>query len=82
MERRNAQVRFRPLYVFRHNLEYCIQHVSSWFLAETLKYCFLLTLDDDPLPLERYVFNTEAHPLPRFGWSGWEIQLGFSSSSL
>jgi mannosyl-oligosaccharide alpha-1,2-mannosidase len=37
---------------------------QSWFLAETLKYLFLLFTPDDVLPLDEYVFNTEAHPLP------------------
>ena len=39
--------------------------MESFFLAETLKYLFLLFADDDHLlPLDRWVFNTEAHPLP------------------
>ncbi|MBN3297715.1 MA1C1 mannosidase, partial [Amia calva] len=37
---------------------------QSFFLAETLKYLYLLFSDDDLLPLEDWVFNTEAHPLP------------------
>ncbi|KAI9100560.1 glycosyl hydrolase [Phlyctochytrium arcticum] len=37
-----------------------IQH--SFWLAETLKYAYLLFTDDDVVPLEGYVFNTEAHP--------------------
>lgn len=36
---------------------------QSWFLAETLKYLFLLFSDDGVLPLDRWVFNTEAHPV-------------------
>lgn len=36
---------------------------ESFFLAETLKYLYLLFTDDDVLPLEEYVFNTEAHPV-------------------
>ncbi|KAI9208065.1 glycoside hydrolase [Polychytrium aggregatum] len=36
---------------------------QSFFLAETLKYLFLLFSDDSVLPLSHYVFNTEAHPL-------------------
>ena len=35
---------------------------QSFFLAETLKYLFLIFSDDDVLPLDKYVFNTEAHP--------------------
>lgn len=38
---------------------------ESFFLGETLKYLYLLfSNDDDLLPLDRYVLNTEAHPLP------------------
>ena len=40
--------------------------MESFFLAETLKYLFLLLDDSKPdiLPLDQYVFNTEAHALP------------------
>lgn len=36
---------------------------QSFFLAETLKYLYLIYSDDNILPLDKYVFNTEAHPL-------------------
>ena len=36
------------------------------FAAETVKYLYLLFDPDYPVPLEKYVFNTEAHPLGRF----------------
>ena len=36
---------------------------QSFFLAETLKYLYLIFCDDDVVPLDKYVFNTEAHPL-------------------
>ena len=36
----------------------------SYFLAETLKYLYLIFCDDSVLPLDKWVFNTEAHPLP------------------
>lgn len=39
--------------------------MESFWLGETLKYLFLLFSDDPNLiPLDKYVFNTEAHPLP------------------
>ena len=42
--------------------------MESFFLAETLKYLYLLLDPDDPVDiLETHVFNTEAHPLPIFG---------------
>ncbi|XP_064028929.1 mannosyl-oligosaccharide 1,2-alpha-mannosidase IC isoform X1 [Pogoniulus pusillus] len=37
---------------------------QSFFLAETLKYLYLLFSEDDVLSLHDWVFNTEAHPLP------------------
>ena len=41
--------------------------MESFFLAETLKYLYLL-FGDDPteISLDKYVFNTEGHPLPIF----------------
>ena len=36
---------------------------QSYFMAETLKYLYLTFTDDDVVSLDRYVFNTEAHPL-------------------
>jgi mannosyl-oligosaccharide alpha-1,2-mannosidase len=44
----------------------------SYFFAETLKYLFLLFSDESVLPLDKFVLNTEAHPLPIFEWSAWE----------
>jgi mannosyl-oligosaccharide alpha-1,2-mannosidase len=43
--------------------------MESFFLGETLKYLFLLFEGDGPklVPLDEWVFNTEAHPLPIFG---------------
>ncbi|KAF9582875.1 mannosyl-oligosaccharide alpha-1,2-mannosidase [Lunasporangiospora selenospora] len=39
---------------------------ETFFLAETLKYLYLLFGPDYVLPLDKYVFNTEAHALPIF----------------
>lgn len=39
---------------------------GSFWLAETLKYLFLLFSDQDALRLDQWVLNTEAHPLPVF----------------
>ncbi len=36
--------------------------MESFFLAETLKYAYLLFADESTLSLEEFVFNTEAHP--------------------
>jgi len=40
-----------------------IDRMESFFLAETLKYLLLLQDPDHTIKLDRYVFNTEAHPL-------------------
>jgi len=40
--------------------------METFFMSETLKYLYLLFSDDQTLPLSKYVFNTEAHPLPIF----------------
>lgn len=56
---------------FRNNME-------SFWLAETLKYLYLLFDDseEEVLPLTDVVFNTEAHPFPKFSMgsvfkTGW-----------
>ncbi len=55
---------------FRDNME-------SFWLAETLKYFYLLFSPPDLLPLQTIVINTEAHIFPRFELTrglktGWE----------
>lgn len=39
--------------------------MHSFFLAETLKYLYLLFAPDNTVDLSRIVFNTEAHPIKR-----------------
>ncbi|KAI1079417.1 glycoside hydrolase family 47 protein [Whalleya microplaca] len=56
--------------VMRDNME-------SFWLAETLKYFYLLFSPDDLLPLDKVVINTEAHAFPRFDMgqlfsTGWK----------
>ncbi|VDM39101.1 unnamed protein product [Toxocara canis] len=39
--------------------------MESFFLSETLKYLYLLLADDQSeIPLDKFVFNSEGHPLP------------------
>lgn len=38
---------------------------ESFWYAETLKYAYLLYSDPDVVSLDKYVFNTEAHPFMR-----------------
>ena len=39
--------------------------MQSFFLAETLKYAYLLFAPVETLDLDSVVFNTEAHPIRR-----------------
>ncbi|RDL36615.1 alpha-1,2-Mannosidase [Venustampulla echinocandica] len=52
-------------------------NMESFWLAETLKYFYLLFSPDDLIPLDKVVINTEAHIFPRFKLgplfkTGWE----------
>ena len=38
--------------------------METFFLGETLKYLYLLFGDSSHIPLDKFVFNTEAHPIP------------------
>ncbi|KAH6888930.1 mannosyl-oligosaccharide 1,2-alpha-mannosidase [Coprinopsis sp. MPI-PUGE-AT-0042] len=49
-----------------------LDDMPSYFLAETLKYLYLLFDDEDPIKFDQWVFNTEAHPLPVFNWTSRE----------
>ncbi|XP_054153998.1 mannosyl-oligosaccharide 1,2-alpha-mannosidase IA-like [Oppia nitens] len=48
---------------------------QSFFLAETLKYLYLIFSSDDLLPLNQWVFNTEAHPLPLISMDSLNISI-------
>ena len=37
--------------------------MQTFWLAETLKYLYLLFSPNTTLPLDQWVFNTECHPL-------------------
>jgi endoplasmic reticulum Man9GlcNAc2 1,2-alpha-mannosidase len=54
-------------------------NMESFWLAETLKYFWLLFGPEDEFPLDKVVINTEAHFFPRFEMgkvfkTGWERQ--------
>lgn len=42
-----------------------LDYQESFFLAETLKYLYLM-FSDEVVDLSEYVFNTEAHMFPKF----------------
>ncbi|KAF1950426.1 mannosyl-oligosaccharide 1,2-alpha-mannosidase [Byssothecium circinans] len=65
-----ADVMVKPP-VLRDNME-------SFWLAETLKYFYLLFSPTDLLPLDQIVLNTEAHPLPRFDPSKKRFKTGWT----
>ncbi|KAA6410132.1 MAG: glycoside hydrolase family 47 [Lasallia pustulata] len=45
--------------------------MESFWTAETLKYFFLIFSHPDLISLDKYVFNTEAHPLKRPQTRSW-----------
>lgn len=63
--------RFDLLYscTLQQKVDKFLNEPCSFFLAETLKYLYLLFSDDSLLPLNKYVLNTEAHPFPVFEWT-------------
>jgi mannosyl-oligosaccharide alpha-1,2-mannosidase len=48
---------------------------QSFFLAETLKYLYLIFMPSDYISFDDYVFNTEAHPLKIFTPEPWLAEL-------
>jgi mannosidase alpha-like ER degradation enhancer 2 len=56
--------------------------MPSYFLAETLKYLYLLFSPDETLDLDRVVFNTEAHPLSRVEAQAADLRRTMTSLSL
>ena len=42
-----------------------MDRMESFFLAETLKYLYLLTAPEGSFQFDRVIFNTEAHPIVR-----------------
>ena len=53
--------------------------MESFWIAETLKYLYLVQDPDHPIDLLKYTFNTEAHPLSVLGESGNHISDVLSS---
>ena len=68
----HAQVSLTPLILLASSVDYSTIHYTSWFLAETLKYLYMLFDDDNLITFDKWVFNTEAHPLPIFEWTAEE----------
>jgi mannosyl-oligosaccharide alpha-1,2-mannosidase len=61
---------YSSLVSVKHNPPKFRDKMESFFLGETLKYLYLLFEEgggDLQVPLDQWVFNTEAHPMPIFG---------------
>ncbi|CRG87969.1 mannosyl-oligosaccharide alpha-1,2-mannosidase [Talaromyces islandicus] len=52
-------------------------NMESFWMAETLKYFYLLFSEPDFIPLEDVVLNTEAHVFPRFK-TGGDLKTGWA----
>lgn len=52
-------------------------NMEGFWMAETLKYFYLLFSDRDFISLEENVYNTEGHPFPRFKLGG-DLKTGWS----
>ncbi|KDR73258.1 hypothetical protein GALMADRAFT_72667 [Galerina marginata CBS 339.88] len=63
---------FAPVHGIDGNWVNKVDDMPSWFLAETLKYLYLLFDDVHSITADHWVFNTEAHPLPIFTWTDAE----------
>ena len=48
-----------------------IDSMESFLFAETFKYLYLLFSPPDVVSLDKFVFNTEAHPFLRRHWN-WD----------
>lgn len=51
-------------FLLPHPVTHHPSHVLPLTRILSLRYLYLLFSSDDLLPLENWVFNTEAHPLP------------------
>lgn len=51
-------------FLLPHPVTHHPSHILPLTHITSLRYLYLLFSSDDLLPLENWVFNTEAHPLP------------------
>jgi mannosidase alpha-like ER degradation enhancer 2 len=67
VEALDAHARVGGAFTVMHSVETMAKgdRMPSYFLAETLKYLYLIFAPDDAVDLGEIVFNTEAHPLRR-----------------
>lgn len=48
-----------------------VDSMESFLFAETFKYLYLLFSPSDIISLDKFIFNTEAHPFQRRHWN-WD----------
>lgn len=41
-----------------------LNKMETFFVSESLKYLYMIFSDENPLPFDSFVFNTEAHAFP------------------
>jgi mannosyl-oligosaccharide alpha-1,2-mannosidase len=63
--RTRTDIAFAALQDVTSNSSGHIDKMESFWLAETLKYFYLIFSEPDVVSLDDYVFNTEAHPFKR-----------------
>ena len=79
---RTSIIKFNLMVVLDHfqvNTGVKDNKMQSFFLAETLKYLYLLFSPATVIPLDEWVFNTEAHPLKIVPWKD-QVNPGQSNS--
>jgi mannosyl-oligosaccharide alpha-1,2-mannosidase len=54
-----------PNLTINHRGITAIDSMESFWMAETLKYFYLIFSEPSIIGLDEYVFNTEAHPFKR-----------------
>ena len=55
-------------------MDVLLEGLLNAFALSRLKYLYLLFSGEELVPLDKWVFNTEAHPLPVYEWSEWEME--------
>lgn len=46
--------------------------LSNTLLYSRLKYLYLMFVEEDLTPFDKFIFNTEAHPFAIFEWTAQE----------
>ena len=50
-------------------MDVLLEGLLNAFALSRLKYLYLLFSGEELVPLDKWVFNTEAHPMPVFMWT-------------